>query len=325
MRTRLDTRGGPRPRRWPGRAAGLLLCLGLGVGAADAATIWAPMWDQRSQVMDWEVLGSSPSVTFSSDFIDSGFFSVKDKDGNLIANSSFGSGLRQVTISATPGERYTMTVNISGIHYRNHWDGVEWVRIGSGDQLPSPGTDLGFQSDAELGFDHRWGTLPAQYAHTTWYYNVSPSELLSVSVEHVTGHTPGAKKFEWIAPDGTATVADADGMPGSGFAHWQARAGSRFNAVNTASQYWDEYVAPAPGTDPTGEWWGFKLYADSGLQNLPYSWHYILDRTDPGTDQYHYLLPGSIKDPTKTPEPGVLALVLLPLGALAIARRRASA
>jgi hypothetical protein len=273
--------------------------------------IWAPMWDIRSLPLTFELKADSPTLVANSFNPDGATFRVTTADG--LTTLATASGVNDVTtgpIAVTPGETYKMVYD-TGFHVRPNWTGVEWARLGAGPQAAGPGSAIGFPSDAELGFDQRWGHLPSQFADTIWSLNVGAGERPEISVEHMTGNVAGAALFEWVSPSAVVTTADADGMPGSGGAHFQARAGSLANPPNPASEYWDEYTAPVAEAG----WWGFKLHASDGDPN-PYSWHYVLDRTDDGLDQHLYLRPGATVKPT--PESGttfsLLALSSLGLG-----------
>jgi hypothetical protein len=282
------------------------------------------MWDVRQTPMEWQIKASSSTINVHAFFADSGNISVLTSGGTLLKTIS-GSGDKSTgLINVTVGEIYRVRVN-SGFHIRPHFDGVEWVRMGPGLQAAGPGGSKGFQSDAELGFDARWDHLPAVFADTTWSYNVAAGETLRISVEHMTGDTRGARRFEFISPTGVVTVADANGMPGSGTAHFQARGGSLANAPNPASIYWEEYTAPVSQAGS----WGFRLLAHEG-NGTPYSWHYVLDRTDAGADQFSYLMPGAILDPgapapSPVPEPSALTMLAIGVfgaGGLVWRRRR---
>ena len=273
--------------------AGALAALGLvPVLTASADTILAPMWDIRSLPMTWEIKASGPTLTAHSYFADGGGFKITTEDGSSTLATVGGFGDHSTgPLAVTPGAIYKMVFE-GGFHVRPHWDGIEWARLGPGMQGAGPGSAIGFQSDAELGFDDRWLGLPSTFADTTWSYNVAPGERLSLSVEHVTGDADGADKFEFISPASTTTLADGDGLPGTGGVHWAARGGDYFTAPDPSSPQWEEYTAP---TDEAG-WWGFKLSVTPGHLE-PYSWHYILDRTDGGADQYAYLRAGAIRPP----------------------------
>jgi hypothetical protein len=273
------------------------------------------MWDIRNIPLIFEVKADGGSVTFHSFNVGGGSFEVRDSSNTLIGSAA-GGGNVSAMIATSAGSSYFMRYT-SGFHVRPHWEGIEWARTGPGLQGAGPGANIGFQSDAELGFDERWGALPSQFADTTWFYNVAPGEGLSVSVEHMTGHIPGAEKFEWVSPSGTLTVADPDGMPGSGGSHFVARGGNLALAPNPASPYWEEYIAPVGGESG---WWGLRLSAKDPPNN-PYSWHYVLDRTDPGVDQLHYLNPGSILNP-EVPEPSAVLLLATGLAALGFLWKR---
>ncbi len=269
-----------------------------------ASTIWAPMWDSREGEMTWEVKASKDFFTAYSYNVGASTITITDSDNNFITSVS-GDGDVQVTASdLAAGEIYK--VNVAGdLHYRMHWDEIDWARLGRGSQEAGPYDSTGFQSDAALGFDARWDDLDSQFSDTTWYYNVGANETLSVSAEHVTGEESAA--FSFISPSGVETVADADGLPGAGYGHWPARGGLYDNAPDVDSVYWDEYIAP---TSEEGLW-GFKLYAIDGTPH-PYAFHYILDRTDAGLDQYAYLYADSMKSPdTPIPEPSTFVLMCL--------------
>lgn len=275
-----------------------------------ATQIWAPMWDIRSLPMTWEVKAESSSLVVNSFNADGATFQVW-RGGTLLSTVSGYGDVTSGALATTAGEilqvKYT-----SGFHVRPNWVGAEWARLGIGTQGSGPNGSTGFPSDAELGFDTRWGHLPSQYADTTWSFNVAAGEQLKLSVEHMTGNIYGAKKFEFISPTGVVTVADANGMPGSGGAHFQARGGNLAAAPDPNSVYWDEYSAPVSEAG----WWGFKLYAADG-EGVPYSWHYVLDRMDAGNDQYIYLRAGSILDPNK-PVPDSVPTVMLLVLAIAV-------
>ena len=271
-------------------ALGLLNIL-LTLQGAAAQTVWAPMWDMRFTPMTWEFKASGDSVT--SSYFSDGFAFASVTSNAAVTPLSGGGDQTTPSLPTTPGEIYTMTFG-GGFHVRPHWEGVEWARLGQGIQAAGPGSNVGFPSDAELGFDSRWANLPSHFADTTWYFQVADGERLSVSVEEIVGDTRDGRTFEFISPSGVVTTADADGLPGSGVNHYPARGGSLANPPDPTSAFWDEYTAP---TSEAG-WWGFKLNAVDGV-GTPYAWHYILDRTDSGEDQHAYLRPDSILDPMK--------------------------
>lgn len=241
------------------------------------------------------------------------------EDGSTtLATVGGGGDISTGPIAVTPGSIYRMVYE-SGFHVRPNWDGAEWARLGPGSQAAGPGATTGFQSDAELGFDSRWASLSSKFADTTWSINVASGEHPSLSVEHMTGDATGASKFEWISPSGVKTVADPDGLPGTGGAHFVARGGDLFSPPDPSSPQWDEYSTP---TTEAG-WWGFKLTAKDGTLD-PYAWHYVLDRTDAGADQYLYLRPGAILDPNHTvPDSGgtVVLMGVGLVGLMGVARR----
>lgn len=273
------------------------------VGASfevSADTIWAPMWDIRSLPMTWEIKASGPSLNAHAYFADGGSFSITTLDGSSTLATVGGFGDHSTgPVAVTAGEIYKMTFT-GGFHVRPHWDGIDWARLGPGLQGAGPGTAIGFQSDAELGFDDRWLGLPSSFADTTWSFRVAAGEHLSLSVEHMTGDVDGADKFEFISPSGLTTLADGDGLPGTGGGHFAARGGNLFAAPDTTSPQWEEYSAPASDEG----WWGFKLSVTPGHLD-PYAWHYVLDRTDGGADQYAYLRVGAIRPPV-VPEAGTM-------------------
>ena len=298
----------------------LLFCL---APPAPADTIWAPMWDLRHVPMTWEVRASESTLTVRSFNADFGSFRVQNQAGSVTLATVTGVGdVSTAPLAVVPGDIYRVSVD-SGFHYRMSWVGIDWARLGPGLQASGPGPNRGFQSDAELGFDVRWSSLPSRFADTTWSYFTEPGERLSISVEHMTGDPTGAARFEWISPSGVVTVADPDGIPGVGTDHFPARGGNLANPPNPASPYWEEYTAP---TDEAG-WWGFKLIAKDGPL-VPYAWHYVLDRTDAGRDQNHYLRPGALLDPEGPDLPEPASLVAFGSGALillACVRRRGRA
>lgn len=284
-----------------GRVALTALGLSFAPWTASADTVWGPMWDVRSLPMEWQVKASDPTLNVHAYFADGG--RIRVYDGAIQMSVISGTGDRATgALSVTPGNVYRMVID-QGFHVRPNWDGVEWIRLGPGRQAAGPAGGVGFQSDAELGFDSRWNNLPSRFADTTWSFNVAAGETLRLSLEHMTGNLLGAKRFEFISPSGLTYIADADGMPGSGNAHFAARGGSLNNAPNPASVYWEEYTAP---TSEAG-WWGFKLISQEGTAN-PYAWHYVLDRTDAGADQFAYLRPGALAPPV--PEPSALVLLM---------------
>jgi len=280
------------------------------------------MWDKRSPDMTWDVKASGSTISVYSLNVDGMTITLEDQIGNVLGTVSSSAWMTDVALTVpglTTGEVYKVRVN-GGLHYRMHWDGIDWATPCLGQQGVGPDGALGFQSDAALGFDARWGHLPSQFSHTTWYFNVAESEHLSVSLEHVTGER--AKQFAFISPSGVETVVDPDGMPGAGHGHWQARGGNYYASPDPLSPYWDEYTAP---TAEAGLW-GFKLYAIDGEPH-PYAFHYILDRTDDGADQNAYIYSGSILDPT-IPEPLSavgLACAVAGLGGYLRRRRRVKA
>lgn len=278
----------------------LLLVCGLGTQGLGVTTIWAPMWDVRHRPMEWEVRAEGNLLSVNGYFDGGGGYRVTTRDGLTTLGAVGGVGdLSTGPLAVVPGEVYKVQVT-SGFHVRMHWVGVQWARLGEGQQGAGPGDGIGFQSDAELGFDARWDALPSQFADTVWSFYVSDGEQLSLSVEHMTGDPAGTEKFEFISPSNVVTLVDANGIPGSGTDHYPARGGNLGSMPDPTSPYWQEYTAPVAESG----WWGFKLYAKTGPLN-PYAWHYVLDRTDNAEDPSIYLRPGALLDPNSsvTPEP----------------------
>lgn len=269
--------------------------------------VWAPMWDLRGEEMRWEIRASSAGAVAVGSWFDTWDWLVEvyDEAGGLVGTiePQQGHTIYEMRFCSNPGEIYTVVVLLpedpkSGLHYRMYWRGIDWAR-----------TAAPLASDPELGFDQRWGVLPARFADTTWFVEVlDGAEELILSYEHVTGD--GTGQIVWIPPDGSPEILLRSSGPGAGIQHWPARypgctgpptsKGGPPPPPTRECTYYDVFD---PVEDPAPGFWGLRMTAScdgdpstpAGLCD-PYAAHYILERHD-GGPRWLYLDRRSFENP----------------------------